>query len=298
MAVDAARRERGDDACRREVDRPVPRRPGRRGAGARRDRARLDAARGRRLDGGRPRRRRIGTIGGGQLEYMAIDAARAMLARRRATRTTLDVPLGPEIGQCCGGRTLLSVARLDADGWERAARHRRGRAARRCPRCMSSAPAMSAGRWRRRWRCCRCGRCWSTSARRSCGWRRPGIDALLTPLPEEAVRERGARRRLRRADPRPRARLPDRARGAGARRRRLCRHDRLAHQAGVVRALAGARATTGRGRTRAALVCPIGAAGRPDKRPEVIAAFVAAEIMQHLRLAGQRRRAAPRRTTQ
>ena len=31
-----------------------------------------------------------------------------------------------------------------------------------------------------------------------------------------------------------------------------------------------------------ALVSPIGAAGRPDKRPEVIAAFVAAEIMQHL----------------
>ncbi len=31
-----------------------------------------------------------------------------------------------------------------------------------------------------------------------------------------------------------------------------------------------------------ALVSPIGAAGRPDKRPEVIAAFVAAEILQHL----------------
>ncbi len=30
------------------------------------------------------------------------------------------------------------------------------------------------------------------------------------------------------------------------------------------------------------LVCPIGAAGRPDKRPAVIAAFVAAEIMQSL----------------
>ena len=30
------------------------------------------------------------------------------------------------------------------------------------------------------------------------------------------------------------------------------------------------------------LVCPIGAAGRPDKRPEVIAAFVAAEVMQTL----------------
>jgi xanthine dehydrogenase accessory factor len=32
----------------------------------------------------------------------------------------------------------------------------------------------------------------------------------------------------------------------------------------------------------AALVCPIGAMGRPDKRPEVIAAFVAAEILQRL----------------
>ena len=38
---------------------------------------------------------------------------------------------------------------------------------------------------------------------------------------------------------------------------------------------------------RRALVCPIGAAGRPDKRPEVIAAFVAVEIMQRL-AAGQR----------
>ena len=47
-------------------------------------------------------------------------------------------------------------------------------------------------------------------------------------------------------------------------------------------------------RHRRALVCPIGAAGRPDKRPEVIAAFVAAEIMQHHR-AG--RRGTPRRRT-
>ena len=38
----------------------------------------------------------------------------------------------------------------------------------------------------------------------------------------------------------------------------------------------------GRRSTPRALVCPIGAAGRPDKRPEVIAAFVAAEILQQL----------------
>lgn len=46
------------------------------------------------------------TIGGGQFEYMAIDHARAMLARKTDV-DSMDIPLGPEIGQCCGGRTLL-----------------------------------------------------------------------------------------------------------------------------------------------------------------------------------------------
>ncbi|MBB5702289.1 xanthine dehydrogenase accessory factor [Ochrobactrum daejeonense] len=46
------------------------------------------------------------TIGGGQLEYMAIDHARKILAG--ALDTPMDVPLGPEIGQCCGGRVGLS----------------------------------------------------------------------------------------------------------------------------------------------------------------------------------------------
>lgn len=46
------------------------------------------------------------TIGGGQFEYMAIDHARAMLAGRTVV-DRMDIPLGPEIGQCCGGRTRL-----------------------------------------------------------------------------------------------------------------------------------------------------------------------------------------------
>ncbi|SBW13248.1 xanthine dehydrogenase accessory protein Xdhc [Brucella sp. 10RB9215] len=46
------------------------------------------------------------TIGGGQLEYMAIEHARKILSGGRDT--PLDVPLGPEIGQCCGGRVSLS----------------------------------------------------------------------------------------------------------------------------------------------------------------------------------------------
>ncbi|HRO15401.1 MAG TPA: XdhC family protein, partial [Paracoccus sp. (in: a-proteobacteria)] len=43
-----------------------------------------------------------GTIGGGHLEYMAIDRARQMLARGEM-EAAMDVPLGPAIGQCCGG---------------------------------------------------------------------------------------------------------------------------------------------------------------------------------------------------
>jgi xanthine dehydrogenase accessory factor len=46
-----------------------------------------------------------GTIGGGQLEYMAIDNARDLMGGRGQQQ--MDVPLGPEIGQCCGGRIKL-----------------------------------------------------------------------------------------------------------------------------------------------------------------------------------------------
>ncbi|MDX8439068.1 xanthine dehydrogenase accessory protein XdhC [Mesorhizobium australafricanum] len=94
----------------------------------------------------------FGTIGGGQLEYMAIDKARQLLSplegemaakrpegassaapatppggsaatlpsRGRGTRieadevcATLDVPLGPEIGQCCGGRVEVLIRLVD-----------------------------------------------------------------------------------------------------------------------------------------------------------------------------------------
>lgn len=54
----------------------------------------------------------FGTVGGGQLEFMAIERARAMIAD--GTRTeTLDIPLGPEIGQCCGGRVGIELALVD-----------------------------------------------------------------------------------------------------------------------------------------------------------------------------------------
>lgn len=51
-----------------------------------------------------------GTIGGGQLEYMAIDKARIMLAgSSQKASQTMSVPLGPEIGQCCGGHVTLHL---------------------------------------------------------------------------------------------------------------------------------------------------------------------------------------------
>ncbi len=50
----------------------------------------------------------LGTIGGGQLEFIAIDTARQMLRKGEAKRE-IDVPLGPDIGQCCGGKVSLSL---------------------------------------------------------------------------------------------------------------------------------------------------------------------------------------------
>lgn len=60
----------------------------------------------------------FGTIGGGQLEFMAIDAARAMLRaypphEGEGRNITLDIPLGPEIGQCCGGRVEVAIRPVD-----------------------------------------------------------------------------------------------------------------------------------------------------------------------------------------
>ncbi|WP_376988379.1 xanthine dehydrogenase accessory protein XdhC [Bosea sp. R86505] len=51
-----------------------------------------------------------GTIGGGQLEFHSIDTAREMLASGERERR-LDIPLGPQMGQCCGGRVEVSLWR-------------------------------------------------------------------------------------------------------------------------------------------------------------------------------------------
>ncbi len=49
----------------------------------------------------------FGTIGGGNLEFQAIDEARKILTAAAGKNETRDYPLGPSLAQCCGG--MVSV---------------------------------------------------------------------------------------------------------------------------------------------------------------------------------------------
>jgi xanthine dehydrogenase accessory factor len=56
-----------------------------------------------------------GTIGGGALEWGALAEAQALLGPRDArVATQLDKALGPDLGQCCGGRVLLTIEKFGA----------------------------------------------------------------------------------------------------------------------------------------------------------------------------------------
>jgi xanthine dehydrogenase accessory factor len=66
-----------------------------------------------------------GTIGGGQLEWQMLAAARSELSRGRGPALFLDQALGPDLGQCCGGRVRVLVetfARQDLEALEDLAR--------------------------------------------------------------------------------------------------------------------------------------------------------------------------------
>jgi xanthine dehydrogenase accessory factor len=72
----------------------------------------------------------LGTIGGGRLEWQAIQAARELLRDRSAAPVRIDdLILGPDLGQCCGGRVELWIERLtrgDLPWLREAARRLRG----------------------------------------------------------------------------------------------------------------------------------------------------------------------------
>jgi xanthine dehydrogenase accessory factor len=60
-----------------------------------------------------------GTIGGGALEWRALDEARAALAAGRGAPRRRTISLGPDLAQCCGGRVQWLIETFDArDGPE------------------------------------------------------------------------------------------------------------------------------------------------------------------------------------
>jgi xanthine dehydrogenase accessory factor len=58
--------------------------------------------------------RQWGTVGGGHLELRGVETARAMLAKGE-TRRLERFPLGPSLGQCCGGVVQLAFEVLDRE---------------------------------------------------------------------------------------------------------------------------------------------------------------------------------------
>jgi len=204
-----------------------------------------------------------GTIGGGQLEYMAIDRARQMLARGE-TQAIMDVPLGPEIGQCCGGRVELSLTRV-AQG-PAAPDHPQvlvfgaGHVGRALIRTLALLPLRPI-----------------LIDQRAGELAQASGETRLTPLPEAEIRDAPlgtshiilthdhaldfllAAEALRRLDA-PYI-------GMIGSRTKLAQFRRFARAQGL---------DTDR------LTCPIGAGYSRDKRPEIIAAFTAAEIIGRL----------------
>lgn len=81
----------------------------------------------------RPDGRFSGTIGGGALEWLALAEAQQMMAGgdKTARFRRLNKALGPELGQCCGGRVVVTLERLERRDLDRvvplAAAERAGR---------------------------------------------------------------------------------------------------------------------------------------------------------------------------
>jgi len=214
-----------------------------------------------------------GTIGGGAMEYAGIDRARRMLALGEdATRA--DVTLGPESGQCCGGRVLLAFDLLDAAG--RAAALSEVEAAEAARPGVLIFGAGHVGR---------------------------ALARALEPLPVRAVLIDNRAEELalaeglaQRPTAFPEAEIAGAAPGAAV---VIATHDHgldflLAGEALARGDLAyvgmiGSRTKRARfaswarahavGAEMARLTCPMAAGAPADKRPEVIAAFVATEVM-------------------
>ena len=55
----------------------------------------------------------FGTIGGGNLEYLVINKSKELLNDKIKKSETLNIPLGPGIGQCCGGYVQIKLTHYE-----------------------------------------------------------------------------------------------------------------------------------------------------------------------------------------
>lgn len=218
----------------------------------------------------------VGTVGGGRLEWTAIAAARRMLEDGAAAET-LDLPLGPATGQCCGGHVVLRLERADG-GTAAALRERESRALEARPSLL----LFGAGH---------VGRAMAT-AFAPLPLRLTWIDGRAQEFPEAIPA--GVERILTESPLDALAGAP-----AGAGYLVLTHSHALDFEIAEAALRRGDAAYVGmigsatkrakferwfraRGRGAGALerlTCPIGAALTGDKRPEVIAALVAAELL-------------------
>jgi xanthine dehydrogenase accessory factor len=189
---------------------------------------------------------------------MAIDRARQMLTRGEA-EARMDIPLGPEIGQCCGGRVVLALDRQAATPQDRpdVLIFGAGHVGRALAALMQHLPVNTLLLDSR-----------VDELARATG------PTLLTPLPEAQIRAA-----------RPGTAViiltHDHALDFLLAAEALARTD-LSYVGMIGSATKRAqfsRFARDRGIDPAPLTCPIGAGFSRDKRPEIIAAFTAAELM-------------------
>ena len=53
----------------------------------------------------------FGSIGGGQLEYNIINKSKNLLKLKKFKEEIINIPLGPSIGQCCGGYVQVKITK-------------------------------------------------------------------------------------------------------------------------------------------------------------------------------------------
>ena len=54
----------------------------------------------------------FGTIGGGELEYQVIKESKDLLNNFEYNQKIIELPLGPRLGQCCGGFVKIELAKF------------------------------------------------------------------------------------------------------------------------------------------------------------------------------------------